>query len=108
MATGLCCSPGLPSSLSGMAWVRPLLSHVLLQSPGGSYASGHAPIAESAMMSDAPSGDGLTQATEHASPVHPERPASSPGTPHPSQGDSPPAHHVSQGSDPHGKPEVTD
>ena len=42
--------------------------------PGGSYVSDHAPLAESAMMLDAPSGDGLMQATEHASSARPKRP----------------------------------
>ena len=94
----------------GEAFVVPRATARVLEAalPGGSYASGHVPIEESAMMSDAPSGEGLTQAAEHATPVRPERPASSPGAPDPAQGDSPPAHHVSQGSDLHGQPEVTD
>ena len=62
----------------GEAFVVPRATARVLEAalPGGSYASGHVPMAESAMMSDAPSGEGLTQATEHAPPVRPERPAS--------------------------------
>ena len=57
----------------GEAFVVPRAPARVLEAalPGGSYASGHVPIAESAMMSDAPSGEGLTQVTEHATPVRP-------------------------------------
>ena len=48
----------------GEAFVVPRATARVLEAalPGGSYASGHVPIAESAMMSDAPSGE--------ARPVH--------------------------------------